>query len=141
SRTSESTSDPSHFCLNLNDKAADSMDEEIDESRPVGQDRTKRMASTFAARSTSSAIVDTGLVDSLFSKFTQCVTLIFSSMNEASSEYLRIKERELEMQYRRRREEAKLERLKLAQTEKFEVQRLLQRDWKLEMQEKMFAYN
>ncbi|GJY58403.1 hypothetical protein Tco_0458295 [Tanacetum coccineum] len=46
-----------------------------------------------------------------------------SSRKEASYEYLRIKERELERQDERRREEVELERLKLAQAEKFEGQR------------------
>ncbi|GKE36042.1 hypothetical protein Tco_1455364, partial [Tanacetum coccineum] len=39
---------------------------------------------------------------------------MFLSRNEVSSEYLRIKERELEMQDQRRRHEVDLERLKLA---------------------------
>nr|GFA57466.1 hypothetical protein [Tanacetum cinerariifolium] len=47
---------------------------------------------------------------------------------KASSEYLRIKERKLEMQDQRRRKEAELERLKLAQ-----------REQELEMQENMYA--
>ncbi|GJV11288.1 ALP1-like protein isoform X1 [Tanacetum coccineum] len=76
-RTSKSASDSTHNGLNLNDEAADSGDEEIEESRPVVRDKTKRM-------------------------------------NEVSSEYLRIKERELEMQDQRRRQEVDLERLKLA---------------------------
>ncbi|GJU61154.1 putative reverse transcriptase domain-containing protein [Tanacetum coccineum] len=102
-RTSESTSDSTHIGLDLNDEAPDSGDEKIEESRPMGRDKTKRMGSSVAA--------DTDL--------------------EASSEYLRIKERELEMQDQRRREEAELERLKLAQAKKFEEQRLAQRDREL----------
>nr|GEU80199.1 hypothetical protein [Tanacetum cinerariifolium] len=67
-------------------------------SRPVGRDKTKRMGSTSAARSTSSAATDTSLVDMLLNNFTQYAAPIFSSRKEASSEYLKIKERELEMQ-------------------------------------------
>ncbi|GJT98233.1 hypothetical protein Tco_1093751 [Tanacetum coccineum] len=116
----KSTSDSSHIALNLNDEAADSGDEEIEESRPVGQYKTKRMGSTFDARSASSATTDTSLVHRLLSNFTHCETPLFSSRKDASIEYLRIKERELEMQDQRRREEAELERLKLAQAKKFE---------------------
>ncbi|GJX69493.1 hypothetical protein Tco_0305220 [Tanacetum coccineum] len=58
-----STSDSAHIGLNLNDEAADSGDEEIEESRLVGRDKTKRMGSTSVARSASSAATDIGLVD------------------------------------------------------------------------------
>nr|GEU38433.1 transposon TX1 putative 149 kDa protein [Tanacetum cinerariifolium] len=43
SRTSESAPNSAHSGLNLNEEAAGSVDEEIKESRPVGQDKTKRM--------------------------------------------------------------------------------------------------
>nr|GEW48803.1 hypothetical protein [Tanacetum cinerariifolium] len=127
SRTLESASDSAHNGLNLNDEAANLGDEEIEESRPMGQDKTKRMGSTFAARSTSLVVADPSLVDVLLSKFTQCVAPLFSSRKEASFEYVRIKEQELE-----------LERLKLVQAEKFKEQKLAQRDRELAMQEKMF---
>nr|GEU32043.1 hypothetical protein [Tanacetum cinerariifolium] len=99
SRTPESTSDSAHIGLNLNDEATGSGDKEA-----------------------SSTAADTGLVYVFLSKFTQCGTPLFSSRNEAFAEYLRIKERELEMQDQRRRKEAELERLNLAQAEKFELQ-------------------
>ncbi|GKA84400.1 hypothetical protein Tco_0805995 [Tanacetum coccineum] len=50
-----------HIGLNLNDEATDSWDEEVEETCPVGQDKTKRMGSTSAARSASLVAVDTGL--------------------------------------------------------------------------------
>ncbi|GJT36518.1 hypothetical protein Tco_0926937 [Tanacetum coccineum] len=71
------------------DNKEENGDEEVEETRPVGRDKTKRMGSTFAARMRPSA------------------------------EYLGIEERELEMQDQRRREEAKLEILNLAQANKF----------------------
>nr|GFB92436.1 hypothetical protein [Tanacetum cinerariifolium] len=108
SRTSESASDSAHNGLNLNDEVADLRDEEIKESRPMGRDKTKRMGSTSAARSASSVEADLSLVDVLLSKFTQCAVPLFSSRKEVSFECARIKEQELE-----------LERLKLAQAEKF----------------------
>nr|GEV55063.1 hypothetical protein [Tanacetum cinerariifolium] len=114
--------------LNPNNEATDSWNEDIEEYGLVGRDKTSRTGSTSVARSASSVVVDTGLVDALLSMFTQCATLMFSSMKEASFEYLRIKERELEMKDQGRREEVELERLKLAQ-----------RDQELEMQEKMLA--
>ncbi|GKE76750.1 hypothetical protein Tco_1542870, partial [Tanacetum coccineum] len=77
---------------------ADSGNEDIEEYGPMGRDKTNRTGSTSAARSASSVAADTGLVDTLLSKFTQCAASMFSSMKEASSEYLRIKERELEIQ-------------------------------------------
>ncbi|GKD95640.1 hypothetical protein Tco_1379537 [Tanacetum coccineum] len=85
------------------------------------------MGSTSTARSASSVAADPSLVDTLLSKFTQCAAPLFSSRKEASFEYVRIKEQELE-----------LERLKLAQAEKFKEQKLAQRDRELAMQEKMF---
>ncbi|GJV09817.1 hypothetical protein Tco_1351358 [Tanacetum coccineum] len=84
SRTSKSTSDSAHISLNLNDEAADSRDEEIEESRQVGRDKTKRMGSTSDARLTSSAAVDPSLLDALFSKFNQCAAPMFSSRKDAS---------------------------------------------------------
>ncbi|GKD14796.1 hypothetical protein Tco_1199203, partial [Tanacetum coccineum] len=86
----------SQFCETYNSVKSD---EKVEETQPVDRDKTKRMGSTSAARSaSSSAAADTGLVDTLLRKFTQCATLLFSSRKEASFEYLRIKERELEMQ-------------------------------------------
>ncbi|GJR73283.1 glutathione S-transferase T3-like protein [Tanacetum coccineum] len=122
--TSHCTSDSAHIGLDLNDEATDSGDEEVQETRQMGRDKAKRMRSSFAARSASSAAADPSLVDALLSKYTQVATSLFSSRKEASSEYIRIKEWQLEMKDQRRREEAELERLKLAQVEKFKEQRL-----------------
>ncbi|GJV91223.1 hypothetical protein Tco_1539036 [Tanacetum coccineum] len=65
----------SQFCETYNSKKSrhesEVCDEEVEETRPVGRDNTKRMGSTSVARSTSSsAAADTGLVDTLLSKFT-----------------------------------------------------------------------
>jgi hypothetical protein len=49
---------------------------------------------------------------------------LFSQKKEALDEYLRIKERQLELEDLRRREQAELERLKLALEEKLEQQGL-----------------
>ncbi|GJS26229.1 hypothetical protein Tco_0486849 [Tanacetum coccineum] len=56
------------------------------------------MGSTSVVGLVSSAATDTSFVDVLLSEFIQCATPLFSSRNEASVEYLRIKERELKMQ-------------------------------------------
>ncbi|GKB85921.1 hypothetical protein Tco_0958193 [Tanacetum coccineum] len=49
----------------------------IDESRPMGRDKTKRMGSTSVARSASSVAA----VDALLSKFTQCAAPLFFGKN------------------------------------------------------------
>ncbi|GJS43275.1 glutathione S-transferase T3-like protein [Tanacetum coccineum] len=108
SRTSKTTShgtlDSTHIALELNDKATDSEDVEVQEVRPV---------------------VDHSLIDAFVRKFKNVATPLFSSRSESSSEYLRIKERELEMEDLRHREQAELERLNLAQAKIFEEQRLV----------------
>nr|GEX78135.1 hypothetical protein [Tanacetum cinerariifolium] len=87
--TSHDTSDSAHIGLDLNDEATDSEDEEVHETRPIGQYMAKKMGSSSASGSTSSVL----LVDALLSKFTQFATSLFSSRKESSTEYLRIKER------------------------------------------------
>ncbi|GJW58173.1 hypothetical protein Tco_0104904 [Tanacetum coccineum] len=64
------------------------------------RDKTKRMGSTFTARSASLAAANSSLVDALLGKFTQCAVQMFSLRNKLSSEYLRIKEQELECNIR-----------------------------------------
>ncbi|GJR76929.1 hypothetical protein Tco_0089294 [Tanacetum coccineum] len=114
--TSHGTSDSTRIGLDLNEEATDSGDEEVEEVRPVGRDMAKKMGSSSSSRAASSAASDPSLVDALLSKFIQFATSLFSSRKESSSGYLRIKEREFEMQDQRRREEAEFERPKLAQT-------------------------
>ncbi|GJT93138.1 glutathione S-transferase T3-like protein [Tanacetum coccineum] len=122
SRTSETTSqgnsDSAHIGVDLNDEAADSEDVEVQEVRPMGRDRAKKKGSSSGARSESSVAGDPSLVDALVTKFTMVATPFFPSRKESSSEYLRIKERELELKDQRRREQEELERLKIAQRDK-----------------------
>ncbi|GJZ12988.1 hypothetical protein Tco_0548218, partial [Tanacetum coccineum] len=61
---------------------------------------------------------DPSLVDALLSKFTMAATPFFMQRKEPSSEYLRIKERELELEERNRQEQGELERLRIAQRDK-----------------------
>ncbi|GJT88198.1 glutathione S-transferase T3-like protein [Tanacetum coccineum] len=97
SRTSENTSqgnlDSTHIGVNLNDEVADSE----------GVDALK---------------CDPSLVDALLSKFTMAATPFFTQRKESSSEYLRIKERALELEERKRHEQGELERMRIAQLEK-----------------------
>ncbi|GJT44094.1 hypothetical protein Tco_0952809 [Tanacetum coccineum] len=86
-----------------------------------------KKGSSSGARLESSGAGEHSLVDALLSKFTMAATPFFSSRKESSSEYLRIKERELELEDQRRREQGELKRLKIAQ-----------RDKELELQQKMF---
>ncbi|GJS27731.1 hypothetical protein Tco_0488351 [Tanacetum coccineum] len=122
SRTSETTSqgnsDSAHIGVDLNDEAADSEDVEVQEVRPMGRDAAKKKRSSSGARSESSVAGDPSLVDALVSKFTMAARPFFSSRKESSSEYLRIKERELELEDQKRREQGELERLKIAQRDK-----------------------
>ncbi|GJU98930.1 hypothetical protein Tco_1328201 [Tanacetum coccineum] len=81
SRTSETTSqgnlDSTHIGLNLNDKATDSEDVEVQEVPPMGRDRVKKKASSSGARSEFSVAGDPSLVDALLSKFTIAATPFF----------------------------------------------------------------
>ncbi|GJW64698.1 hypothetical protein Tco_0116582 [Tanacetum coccineum] len=122
SRTSENTSqgnsDTAHIGVNLNDETADSDDVEAQEvPAPMGRDRAKKKRSS-GARSKTSIADDPSLVDALLSKFTMAATLFFKQGKESSSEYLRIKERELELEEWKRQEHGELERLRIAQREK-----------------------
>nr|GEW51780.1 hypothetical protein [Tanacetum cinerariifolium] len=121
--------DSAHIGLNLNDEAADSEDINVQEVASMGRDRAKKKASSSGARSETSIAGDRSLVDALLSKFTMAATPCFSQRKEASSEYLRIKERELESEDQKRRELGELERLKIAQ-----------RDKELDLQQKMFEF-
>ncbi|GKB75255.1 hypothetical protein Tco_0942150 [Tanacetum coccineum] len=123
SRTSETTSqgnsDSAHIGLNLNDEAADSEDVEVQEVSPMGRDRAKKKASSFGARSETSVAGEPSFVDALLSKFTMvAISVFFSQRKESSSEYLRIKKRELELEDQKHREQGELERLKIAQRDK-----------------------
>ncbi|GKF89743.1 hypothetical protein Tco_0263706, partial [Tanacetum coccineum] len=66
-----------HIGLNLNDKATDSVDVEVQEVPPMGRDRVKKKASSSGARLEFSVAGDPSLVDALLSKFTMAVTSFF----------------------------------------------------------------
>ncbi|GKA96458.1 RNA-directed DNA polymerase, eukaryota, reverse transcriptase zinc-binding domain protein [Tanacetum coccineum] len=88
----------SRSCDNTVYQEADSEDVEAQEvPAPIGQDRAKKKGSSSGARSETSIAGDPSLVDALLSKFTMAATPIFTQRKESSSEYLRIKERELEL--------------------------------------------
>ncbi|GJW25491.1 hypothetical protein Tco_0039302 [Tanacetum coccineum] len=72
---------------------------------------------------------DPSLVDVLLSKFTMAATPFFTQRKESSSEYLRIKERELKLEDRKRQEQGELERLRIAQRKK-----------ELDLQQKKFEF-
>nr|GEX75161.1 hypothetical protein [Tanacetum cinerariifolium] len=100
--TSQGNSDSAHIGVNLNDKAADSDDVEAQEvPAPMGRDRAKKKGSSSGARSETSIAGDPSLVDALLSKFTMAATPFFTQRKESSSEYLRIKERELKLEERK----------------------------------------
>ncbi|GJX14057.1 ribonuclease H-like domain-containing protein [Tanacetum coccineum] len=71
SRTSETTSqgnlDSAHIGLDLNDKATDSEDVDVQEVAPMGRDRAKKKASSSGARSKTSIAGDPSLFDALLS--------------------------------------------------------------------------
>ncbi|GJS26461.1 ribonuclease H-like domain-containing protein [Tanacetum coccineum] len=105
--------------VNLNDEAADSEDVEAQEvPAPIGRDRAKKKGSSSGARSETSIAGDPSLVDALLSKFTMAATPFFTQRKESSSEYLQIKERELELEERKRQEQGELERLRIGQRNK-----------------------
>nr|GEX55658.1 hypothetical protein [Tanacetum cinerariifolium] len=109
--TSQGNSDSTHIGLNLNDEVVDSEDVEAQEVAPMGRDNAKKKASSSGACLKSSVSGDHSLVDALLSKFTMAATPFFSQRKESSSEYLRIKEREMKLEDQKHREQGKLERL------------------------------
>ncbi|GJZ79744.1 hypothetical protein Tco_0644581 [Tanacetum coccineum] len=139
SRTSENTSqgnsDSAHIDVNLNDEAADSEDVEAQEvPAPIGRDRAKKKGSSSGARSETSIAGDPSLVDALLSKFIMAAMPFFTQRKESSSEYLRIKERELELEERKRQEQGELERLGLHNDEEvlrqtLEEQARAEKEW------------
>nr|GEU88317.1 hypothetical protein [Tanacetum cinerariifolium] len=110
---SQGNSDSAHIGLNLNDEAANSEDAKVQEVPRMGRDRAKKKASSSGARSESSVAGDPSLFNALLSKFTMAATSFFSQRKESSSEYLRIKDRELELEDQKRREQEELKRLKM----------------------------
>nr|GEV08212.1 hypothetical protein [Tanacetum cinerariifolium] len=82
------------------------------------QGRYKKKGSSSGARSKTSIAGDPSLVDALLSKFTMAATPFFTQRNESSSEYLRIKERELKLEEWKHQEQGELERMRIAQREK-----------------------
>ncbi|GJW58026.1 hypothetical protein Tco_0104757 [Tanacetum coccineum] len=96
---------------------------------PTGRDWAKKKGSSSGARSETSIAGDHSLVDALLSKFTMAATPFFTQRKESSSEYLRIKERELKLEERKRQEQGELERLRIAQHDK-----------ELDLQQKMFEF-
>ncbi|GKD20174.1 hypothetical protein Tco_1221877 [Tanacetum coccineum] len=84
----------------------------------MGRDRAKKKGSSSCARSETSIAGDPSLVDALLSKFTMAATPFFTQRKESSSEYLQIKERELELEERKRQEQGELERLRIGQRNK-----------------------
>ncbi|GJT77616.1 hypothetical protein Tco_1044341 [Tanacetum coccineum] len=96
--TSQGNSDSAHIGLNLNGEPADLEDVDVQEVAPMGRDWAKKKASSSGACSKTSIASDPSLVDELLSKFTTAATPFFSQRKESSSEYLRIKERELELE-------------------------------------------
>nr|GEZ30096.1 hypothetical protein [Tanacetum cinerariifolium] len=115
---SQGNSDSTHIVVDLNDEAADSNDVEVQVVRSLGRDAAKNKRASSGARLKYSVAGDPSHVDALVSKFIMAATLFFSLRNESSSEYLRIKERELELEDQRRREQGELKRLKIAQKDK-----------------------
>ncbi|GKD66597.1 hypothetical protein Tco_1308705 [Tanacetum coccineum] len=84
----------------------------------MGRDSAKKKGSSSGARSKTSIAGDPSLVDALLSKFTMAATSFFTQRKESPSEYLRIKERELELEERKRQEQGELKRMRIAQREK-----------------------
>ncbi|GKA00353.1 glutathione S-transferase T3-like protein [Tanacetum coccineum] len=136
SRTSENTSqgnsNSTHISVNLNDEAIDSEDVEAQEVPALmgrGPGLYERKGIIIGCRSETSIAGDSNLVDALLSKYTMAATPFFTQRKESSSEYLRIKERELELEERKHQEQGELVSLRIAQREK-----------ELDLQQKMFEF-
>ncbi|GJX34465.1 hypothetical protein Tco_0246022 [Tanacetum coccineum] len=97
---------------------------------PIGRDRAKKKGSSSGALSETSIAGDPSLLDSFCLVNSQLpATPYFTQRKESSYEYLRIKERELKLEERKRQEQGELERLRIAQ-----------RDKELYLQQKMFEF-
>ncbi|GJV92951.1 hypothetical protein Tco_1540764 [Tanacetum coccineum] len=118
--TSHDTSDSLHIGLDLNDEVVDSEDVEV-EVRHMGQDRSKKKASSSIARSESSAAVGEAGI-------------------ESSSEYLRIKERELELERLKLEKEERMEQIRLTQHMELEAQRIAHERQQLEFERERYEW-
>ena len=131
SRTSESSSHVTSEAstqggLNLNEEAGDYDEEVVREVQPMVRERSKKKEAS-QPRSEASTFVAADLV--VTEKWSSAAMGMVSHRKEASSEYLIINERELEMEDMRRREQVELKWLKLAQKDK-----------ELELQRQMFEF-
>ncbi|GJR17845.1 FAR1-related sequence 5-like protein [Tanacetum coccineum] len=123
--------------LDLNDEADNLENVKGHEVRPMRRDKSKNKASSFTSRSESSVAGEAGLVEVFLNKWKNIASSLFTQRHESSYEYLRIKERELELKDLRRREQAEFERLMLAQEEITEQIRLAQQ---MELDEQRLAH-
>ncbi|GKC00167.1 hypothetical protein Tco_0986303 [Tanacetum coccineum] len=87
-------------------------------SKKSSSKKSRTSENTSQGNSDSAHIGDPSLVDALLSKFTMAAMPFFTQRNESSSEYLRIKERELELEERKCQEQGESERMGIAQREK-----------------------
>ncbi|GJR51640.1 hypothetical protein Tco_1402161 [Tanacetum coccineum] len=80
------------------------------------------------------------LIDQLVDKSKNAASDLFSSREEFSGEYLRIKEQQLELNEQARREQMQLERLTLAQSKELKELRLGHQREELMLQREIFQF-
>ncbi|GKE16159.1 hypothetical protein Tco_1423736 [Tanacetum coccineum] len=95
---------------------------------PVKRKSTKRPSGASA------------LIDQLVNKSKNAASDLFSSREEFSGEYLRIKEQQLELNEQARREQMQLERLMLAQSKELKELRLAHQREELMLQREIFQF-
>ncbi|GKA99223.1 ribonuclease H-like domain-containing protein [Tanacetum coccineum] len=107
-KDSETTSGLASGGFNLNNKA-DEFEKETQEHRPMGRDHSKaKNKSSTSSREGSSSFVD--LVDD---KFLNIKSTKWEKMQEQQDSYIKVKNRELDMQEAARKEAVQLKRAKL----------------------------
>ncbi|GJS68306.1 hypothetical protein Tco_0682871 [Tanacetum coccineum] len=107
SKTSETIPGSAPGGFNLNDEA-DESEEETQEQRPMGRDRSKKKKSCASSREGSSSFVDL-----VADKFFNIKSATWGKMKEQQDSYIQLN-RELDIQEAARREAAKLKRETLA---------------------------
>ncbi|GKE97891.1 hypothetical protein Tco_0021242 [Tanacetum coccineum] len=103
----------------------------IEAVTPVKRKSTKRQTSAPGA---------SALIDQLVDKSKNAASDLFSSREEFSGEYLRIKEQQLELNEQARREQMQLERLTLAQSKELKELRLAHQREELMLQREIFQF-
>ncbi|GJT62038.1 hypothetical protein Tco_1005571 [Tanacetum coccineum] len=101
---------------------------------------SNKKVSSSAARSESLAAGDQSLVDALMNKWSHIASPLYPQRQESSSEYLRIKERELELEKLKMEKEERMGQMGLAQQRELKAQRITHERQQLEFEREWYEW-